>query len=123
VTSNVQRNGSDSAPSTFSTRSTTYLPIRFDPKDRRTFKRCRRSMRIFHRSKILRLSGWIYEDAISARYQCRVGPREKSPRKTFGSHFASGEEQVFTSIVVASNCAMMRREIILRGLRRSSKQC
>jgi predicted phage-related endonuclease len=37
VTSNVARNGTDSATSTFSTRSTTYLPIRFDPRDRRTF--------------------------------------------------------------------------------------
>ena len=37
MTSNVARNGTDSAASTFSTRSTTYIPIRFDPKDRRTF--------------------------------------------------------------------------------------
>jgi predicted phage-related endonuclease len=38
VTSHVQRNGTeDSATSTFSTRSTTYVPIRFDPRDRRTF--------------------------------------------------------------------------------------
>jgi predicted phage-related endonuclease len=34
VTSNVQRNGTDNATSTL---STTYAPIRFNPKDRRTF--------------------------------------------------------------------------------------
>jgi hypothetical protein len=34
VTSNVQRNGTDNATSTL---STAYAPIRFNPKDRRTF--------------------------------------------------------------------------------------
>ena len=37
MTSNVARNGTDGAASTFSTRSTTYIPIRFDPRDRQTF--------------------------------------------------------------------------------------
>jgi hypothetical protein len=59
-------------------------------------------MRIFHRSKILRLSGWIYDDAISARYQYRVGPRE-NPRGKISDRISQvGEEQVCTSIVVAA---------------------
>jgi predicted phage-related endonuclease len=37
VTGNVQRNGTHSAASAPSAPSTVYLPIRFDPKDRRTF--------------------------------------------------------------------------------------
>src|SRR5450631_2374138 len=46
-------------------------------------QRSRRSMRIFRRSKILRQSQSIFDDAISARYQYRIGPREASARKDF----------------------------------------
>ena len=49
-------------------------------------RRFRRSMRIFHRSKISRQSRWIYNDAISPRHQYRIGPRTTPARKDFRAY-------------------------------------
>src|SRR5260370_27290313 len=46
-------------------------------------QRSKRSRRIFRRSKILRQSRSIFDDAISARYQYRIGPLETSARTDF----------------------------------------
>src|SRR6202023_333624 len=46
-------------------------------------QRSRRSMRIFRRLKFVRQSRSSFDDAMSARYQYRIGPREASARKDF----------------------------------------
>src|SRR3981081_4665176 len=58
-------------------------------------QRSRRSMRIFRRSKILRQSRSIFDDAISARYQYRIGPREGIRADGFLIAFRKSAKKMF----------------------------